>query len=440
MSKHSVSPGLTPILHAATNPAAFGVLRGVMASLLSVVLMIGSTGWFVYRGFASDVHSNALDISGLGAQSGQQDEEDEAPPADSFAGRAINILVVGIDSRQGQTVDGIGTTDDVEGLRGDTTMLVHVSADRSRVQVVSIPRDLIVDIPSCTRTDGSVSGATTGMFNSAITIGANWGYDVASGIACTKATVEQMSGLNVDGFAVVDFSGFSDMINALGGVWYNLDEAVSDTDAGLQLDAGCQKLDGTQALAYARARYNLGDGSDISRIGRQQQLVGAIFREVLSKNFMTDLPSLLSFIQAALNSLQTSTNLSDINTDAGLLLSLTDIERANIEFVTLPWGSASWDIDRVVASEPLASELWEAVASDSQLPVDIEYTDGAGNVKTVTAPIASQSGQEEAGTATDEGGGTPAPADPSSSAADGTTSSTTDEATIQDQCPPTGTD
>lgn len=440
MSKHSVSPGLTPILHAATNPAAFGVLRGVMASLLSVVLMIGSTGWFVYRGFASDVHSNALDISGLGAQSGQQDEEEEAPPADSFAGRAINILVVGIDSRQGQTVDGIGTTDDVEGLRGDTTMLVHVSADRSRVQVVSIPRDLIVDIPSCTRTDGSVSGATTGMFNSAITIGANWGYDVASGIACTKATVEQMSGLNVDGFAVVDFSGFSDMINALGGVWYNLDEAVSDTDAGLQLDAGCQKLDGTQALAYARARYNLGDGSDISRIGRQQQLVGAIFREVLSKNFMTDLPSLLSFIQAALNSLQTSTNLSDINTDAGLLLSLTDIERANIEFVTLPWGSASWDIDRVVASEPLASELWEAVASDSQLPVDIEYTDGAGNVKTVTAPIASQSGQEEAGTATDGGSGTPAPADSSSGAADSTTSSTTDEATIQDQCPPTGTD
>lgn len=419
-----------PVLHAATNPYRFGAARGVLAALLSVLLFVGSTGWFVYRDLAGSVSSNALDISGLGAQSGGEDTEEEQAPADSFSGRALNILIVGIDSRENQGDDSFGTTDDVEGIRGDTTMLMHVSADRSRVQVVSIPRDLVTDIPACTRTDGSVSGATTEQFNAAITIGANWGYDVASGIACTKATTEHLTGLPIDAFAVVDFKGFEGMINALGGVWFNLDEAVSDSYAQLNLPAGCQQLDGRQALAYARARYGLGDGSDISRIGRQQQLVAAIFREALSKNFVTDLPALLSFVKQALESVQPSTNLADLNTDAGLLLSLANIDKANIQFVTMPIGSASWDINRVVASEPLASKLWAAMAGDAELPVGITYTDGTGAERTVAEPVTPQSGADGAAeqpvptpaeTVTPDQGVAPVPP------------------VVEEQCPPSGT-
>jgi len=392
MSEHN-GGAFAPVLHAATNPYRFGAARGVLAALLSVMLFVGSTGWFVYRDLAGSISGNALDISGLGAQSGSEDTtEEEEAPADSFAGRAINILVVGIDSREDQGSDAYGSTSDVEGIRGDTTMLMHVSADRSRVQIVSIPRDLITDIPACTRTDGSVSGATTGQFNSAITIGANYGYDVASGIACTKATTEKLTGLTVDAFAVVDFKGFQGMINALGGVWFNLDEPVSDSYAQLDLPAGCQRLDGTQALAYARARYELGDGSDISRIGRQQQLVAAIFREALSKNFVTDLPALLSFVKQTLESVQPSTNLSGLNNDAGLLLSVADIDKENIQFVTMPVGAASWDPDRVVATEPMASDLWAALAADGALPVGITYTDGTGAERTVPEPSTAQSG------------------------------------------------
>lgn len=432
MSEHN-GGAFAPVLHAATNPYRFGAARGVLAALLSVMLFVGSTGWFVYRDLAGSISGNALDISGLGAQSGSEDTtEEEEAPADSFAGRAINILIVGIDSREDQGSDAYGSTSDVEGIRGDTTMLMHVSADRSRVQIVSIPRDLITDIPACTRTDGSVSGATTGQFNSAITIGANYGYDVASGIACTKATTEKLTGLTVDAFAVVDFKGFQGMINALGGVWFNLDEPVSDSYAQLDLPAGCQRLDGTQALAYARARYELGDGSDISRIGRQQQLVAAIFREALSKNFVTDLPALLSFVKQTLESIQPSTNLSGLNNDAGLLLSVADIDKENIQFVTMPVGAASWDPNRVVATEPMASDLWAALAADGALPVGITYTDGTGAERTVEEPTTAQSG---AGGSEDQS--TPTPAETVTPDQGATPSPSTSVA--EETCPPSDT-
>lgn len=432
MSEHNGGT-FAPVLHAATNPYRFGAARGVLAALLSVMLFVGSTGWFVYRDLAGSISGNALDISGLGAQSGSEDTtEEEEAPADSFAGRAINILIVGIDSREDQGSDAYGSTSDVEGIRGDTTMLMHVSADRSRVQIVSIPRDLITDIPACTRTDGSVSGATTGQFNSAITIGANYGYDVASGIACTKATTEKLTGLTVDAFAVVDFKGFQGMINALGGVWFNLDEPVSDSYAQLDLPAGCQRLDGTQALAYARARYELGDGSDISRIGRQQQLVAAIFREALSKNFVTDLPALLSFVKQTLESVQPSTNLSGLNNDAGLLLSLADIDKENIQFVTMPVDAASWDPNRRVATEPMASDLWAALAADGALPVGITYTDGTGAEKTVEEPTTAQSG-----TSGSEDQSTPAPEETVTPDQGATPSPSTSVA--EETCPPSDT-
>ncbi len=428
MSRGPARTGVMPILHAATNPYRFGVARSILAALLSVVVMVASTGWFVYRGFASDLNNGTIDITGLGAQSGTGPaKETDGAPGDSFAGRALDILVVGTDSRLNQDVGGIGTTADTEGLRGDTTMLVHVSADRTRIQVVSIPRDLMTTIPSCTRADGSVSGRVDeGQFNSALSIGANGGYDVASGIACTVATTEYLTGISMDGFAVVDFTGFRNMVDALGGVWFNVEEPVHDSYAQLDLPAGCQQLNGTQALAFARARHGLGDGSDTQRMGRQQQLVSAILRELLGKNFVTDLPSVLSFVKQALGSVSTSPNLSEINTDVGLLMSVANIDRANIQFLTMPSGPAQWDPNRVVASEPAASDLWAALAGDEALPVGTQYTDGSGNIVVVPDPAApaapSDTLQSGLTPNTPQSGATPAP--------------TVVEQTTQDQCPP----
>ncbi|MDC4232628.1 LCP family protein [Actinomyces sp. B33] len=401
------------VQHAATSPYRFGVARSVAAVALSVALFVVSTAGFLYQSFARQVEDSALDISGLGAspQSGPQEPE---LPADQFQGRPLNILLVGVDSREGENANvGAGDSSDVESLRGDTTMVVHVSADRSRIQVVSIPRDTWTDIPSCTRMDGSVSGSTEGMFNTAFAIGANWGTDIASGIACTKSTVEEMTGLTIDAFGVVDFAGFISMVNALGGVWFNLDEPAYDELARLDLPAGCQLLNGDQALSYARARYDLGDGSDISRIGRQQQLVSAIMRELLAKNYVTDFPALVSFLQASIGSLKISPNLSDINTDAGLLLSLLDIDRAQIQFITMPNAPAPWDKNRVIAVEPMATMVWDSLIADQPLPPSTEYTDGNGQVLVVPDPDLAPSPGEGA-----ESGVQSDPADGSSPAAD----------------------
>jgi LCP family protein required for cell wall assembly len=421
MSTRRGGAGPAAASHAAGALSSFGAGRVVLAVVLSLVLFVASTAWFVYEDLASDLGGNSIDITGLGAQSGDAAEDE---PADSFEGRPLTLLLVGIDSRENQGTDEFGTTSDVSGIRSDTTMIAHVSADRSRVQVVSIPRDLWTDIPACTRSDGSVSEETEDRFNAAISIGANGGYDVASGIACTMATVKQITGLDLDGFAVIDFSGFQQMVDALGGVWFNVEEPVNDPDAAITLDAGCQKLDGHAALGYARVRKTLGDGSDTQRIGRQQQLVSAMMRELLSKNFVTDLPSVLSFVKQALNAVQTSTNLADINTDAGLLLSLSGIDRADIQFLTMPSAPASWNLNYVEATEPAASEVWAALADDAELPAGTQYTDGSGNVLTVADP------------AQPSGDGTSTPSEESAQSDAQSRTPTVVEPTTQDQCPP----
>ncbi|QPK81695.1 LCP family protein [Schaalia sp. ZJ405] len=375
-----------PVQHAATHVDRMGIPRIILASLLSLVLFFGLTGVFVYAALANQVKSQAIDISTLTPKGKKQQEL----PADQFEGRALNILVSGIDSRYDQSAGNYGDPEELVTIQSDTTMVAHISADRKTVTVVSIPRDLITDIPSCTHSDGTTTWEYTGMFNSAFATGAVTN-DIAGGIACTKATVEQLTGLTIDAFTVVDFSGFQNMVSALGGVWLDVEEDIDDDSANAHLKAGCQKLDAVQAFGYARVRYGAGDGSDLSRIGRQQKLVSAMFRELLSKNFVTDFPALVSFLQSAISSLSMSTNLSDINADAGLLLSLMDIERANIRFVTMPNHLDDFDSNRVRATEPDASALWQALASDGALPAGLQYTDGNGQLVTVPDPPAEAS-------------------------------------------------
>ena len=290
---------LRPIQHSAINYGRFGLVRSALAILMTGVLFVVSTAGFVYAKLSSQFAERVVDINAY-----TTDEQNKATP-DSFDGRAVNILVVGTDSRSGASGDvGAGDQDDVPGVRNDSTMVIHISADRSRVQIVSIPRDTLVDIPACKHRDGSSSAPLSNeMFNNAMFYGADGGNseeDIVPGIACVKSTVENMSGMTVDAFMVVNFAGFIDMIDALGGIWFNIPHRVEDEEAQLYVDAGCYKLDGTNSLAYMRSRKGQGDGSDISRIGRQQQLISAMVRELQSKNYVTDPGALISFLQAAI--------------------------------------------------------------------------------------------------------------------------------------------
>ena len=322
------------------------------------------------------------------------EEQNRATP-DSFDGRAVNILVVGTDSRNGASGElGAGDEEDVPGLRNDSTMVIHVSADRSRVQIVSIPRDTLVDIPACMHRDGSTSEPVSEeMFNNAMFYGADGGdspEDIAPGIACVRSTVEKLSGMTIDAFMVVDFAGFINMIDALGGVWFNIPERIDDESAQLYIDEGCWKLSGTHALAYMRSRKAQGDGSDISRIGRQQQLISAMLRELQSKNYVTDPGSLINFLQAAISAVNVSSNLGNASSDASLLINvLQKVDRSNIQFVTMPVEEPSWDPNRRIPSEPMARNVWSALENDQALPVGTTYTDGNGAQLVVPDPTAT---------------------------------------------------
>ena len=380
---------LRPIQHSAVNYGRFGLLRGALAVLLAGVLFVVSSAGFVYASLSNQFADRVVKIDDYAS-----DEQNKATP-DSFEGRAVNILVVGTDSRNGASGElGAGDADDVPGLRNDSTMVIHISADRSRAQIISIPRDTLVDIPACKHRDGTTSEPTTDdMFNNAMVYGANGGddpQDIAPGIACVRSTVEKLSGMSIDAFMVVDFAGFVNMIDALGGVWFNIPERIEDDSAQLYIDEGCWKLSGTHALAYMRSRKAQGDGSDISRIGRQQQLISAMLRELQNKNYVTDPGSLINFLQAAISSVNVSNNLGDASSDASLLVNvLQKVDRTNIQFVTMPVEEPSWDPNRRIPSEPMARNVWTALKNDQALPVGTTYTDGNGAQLVVPDPTAT---------------------------------------------------
>lgn len=293
------------------------------------------------------------------------EEESDAPPEDPKAGQPINILMLGSDSRSGENLAIGGGEED--GARSDTSLLAHIPADRSRVDIISIPRDLLVPVPACplNQDDASqTSGARSeAMFNSAFATGAAGG-DVHLGAICSALTVEQMTGLVVDEYAVVDFSGFERMVDTIGGVPMCIPEPIVDPLADLELTAGDQVLNGQQALGLARARKIAGsDGSDIQRIDRQQELLAAVARQVLSKNLVTDSYALVQFLDAVTESLSVSSGIGSPVSLAGLAMSLSGVGADGISFATMPFDYAG----NRVKPNALSEDLWERLRTDQPI-------------------------------------------------------------------------
>lgn len=307
-----------------------------------------------------------------------QNRQEKKNPQDNFANRDLNVMVIGSDHRAQKDYDENGRL--VTGMRSDTTMVAHISADRTRVEVMSIPRDLMVKRPACLRADGKTEPASPGyvQFNSIFAL-LGQEEDVAAATACTMKTVEQLTGIFLDEFVVVDFDGFENMVAALGGVPICLDEKMKDSKGAIDLSAGCHTLNPQQALGFARARYGVGDGSDISRIGRQQKLVGAMMKEAKSRNMLTDLPSLYAFLKAGMKSLTTSENFGNAKNLGGLALSLSTVNPSNIRFYTLPFGEYAPDRARVAVADN-ATDMFDALRMDKRVPPYFPYQDMNGNL------------------------------------------------------------
>ncbi|WP_235523090.1 LCP family protein [Cellulomonas sp. Root485] len=363
-----------------------GVLRGIALTVAAVVVF-GASG---VAAVAAKLNGNMdkVDVSALVDPVASPTKEPD--PDDPNAGQAVNLLILGSDQRDGVNASIGG---EAAGMRSDTTMVLHISADRSRVELVSIPRDSLVDIPSCTMTNGKTTRATHGMFNSAFATGWDNGGDMTSAAACTINTVQQNTGLTINHFVVVDFAGFQQMVDSIGGVPMCIPTDMKSDLAGLDLTAGFQTLDGPTALAYARARkgQGVGDGSDTNRIGNQQKLIAAMVREVLSRDVLTNPQKLLSFLSAATGSLTADSEMT-LGNMTGLAYNLRNISSGNITFMTIPFAPAKSDPNRVEWTSE-ADAVWSNMVNDlpalgeAPTPTPTATTEPPAPGATATTPV-----------------------------------------------------
>ncbi|MBE8474459.1 LCP family protein [Streptomyces justiciae] len=265
---------------------------------------------------------------------------------------ALNILVLGSDSRSGKENQALGGGDST-GARSDTAMVVHLDAGRTEATVVSIPRDTLVTRPSCPLEGGGSTAVAYGaMFNSAYSVG---------GPACAVKTVESITNVRMDHYIEIDFSGFAKLVNALGGVTVTTDEDIDDSSSHLTLKAGTHHLNGKQALALARTRHGIGDGSDLDRIGLQQKLVKALLEQIASTNLLTSPAQLYKVADAITGSLTTDTGLDSLSELMSLGQSLKGLSADQVKTVMMPVVQAPSNHNRVVAQEPEASRLWKSL-------------------------------------------------------------------------------
>ena len=328
------------------------VRNTVIYVLVATLVFVGTAAAATFLDINSTIENGEVRII---PQKGQK----EAELVDPNAGKSIELLVLGQDTRDGADNAAIGGGDDTsEGShQADTTMVVQISADRSYINLVSIPRDSLVDAPSCETSKGTMSAQYNVMFNSVFANGYTTGDDLASAASCTVNAVNSLTGLNIQNFIVVDFNGLKDMINAIGGVKICIPSDVKDPYTGLDLTKGLHQLDGLAATQYARTRYSLGDGSDVQRTTRQQYLIKQLLQQALDKNIFTHTSELYQLAKSALKSLNISQGLADTATLAGLAMSLKNLNVSHMYTRTLPVVQAPSDPNRVVWDSS-ADELW----------------------------------------------------------------------------------
>ncbi|GAB3654885.1 LCP family protein [Nocardioides korecus] len=321
------------------------ILRRIGIGLAVLVVLATSGVVVAYNKLQGNIHG--VDITkAIGT-----DRPTEAPAAGPT--RPLNVLVLGSDDRKGTNIGG--TT---PGL-SDTTMLLHLSADRSRAYGVSIPRDLMVQRPACqAKYGGKMLPPALTQFNDAFAVG---------GPACTIKTVEKITQVRIDHFVVINFAGFKDMVDAVDGVTVCVPQQVDDNVGHIHLPAGTYKVTGEQALDYVRVRHGIGAPTgDIGRMKRQQAFISAMIAKVVSRGTLTNPVRLYRFLDAATSSLTTDQAFANLKALASLGTSLKDIGLDRIQFVTVPNEPYVPDPNRLQLAAG-ADALWRRIRNDRPL-------------------------------------------------------------------------
>jgi LCP family protein required for cell wall assembly len=330
-------------------PRWLKVIAWVGAVVVVLGVMTGGVAFYEYRKLSNNisrVDALALNDPSIKNAARQQNAE--------------NFLLIGSDTREGANA----AFGNVTGARSDTTILAHLSPNRDKVLMISFPRDSYVDIPACRKADGSRSAERHDLFNSAFDSG---------GPQCTVLTVQKLTGIAVNHYVQVDFTGFQTMVDALGGVSICSPENIYDKASGLRLHTGDQVLRGRQALAYVRARKALGDGSDIGRIQRQQRFLGAMVRKASSSRLLFNPIALTRFLDGATKSLtlDRGTSLRDLK---ALGDQLRNLDPRKVTFLTAPIANQDYAPPgtrfrgKVLLDDVAGGRLWDSIINDKPAP------------------------------------------------------------------------
>ncbi|MDX3854793.1 LCP family protein [Streptomyces sp. AK02-01A] len=361
-------------------------LRWTALGTSVVVLAAAAAGWWVYEKLDGNITTDTTAAAELRTY-----EKDRPTPV---VLNAQNILLLGSDTRSGEGNGKYGR-DDGGSQRSDTTILLHLAADRQSATAVSVPRDLMVDIPSCRKPDGTRTEARFAQFN--------WAFEFG-GAACTIRTIEKLTGIRVDHHMVIDFSGFKDVVDAVDGVQVCLKEPVDDKEAQLKLPAGTPTLNGEQALGFVRARHGIGDGSDTQRMDRQQRFLGALFKKVQSNGVLLNPTRLYPVLDAATKALTTDPGLNSLQDLYDLARSMQSVPTEKVQFLTAPREPYSADPNRDQLQQPDAGNLFKQLRDDEPVSVSPSGKSGDSGDSAKSENSRKSSEDTTGGTSTDDGG------------------------------------
>ncbi|TQJ53526.1 LCP family protein [Streptomyces sp. NBC_00080] len=352
------------------------------ATVLALVILGGAgAGYLYYEHLNANIKSDDLNIG---------DAKDRAAEteANSAGQTALNILLIGSDARdtaENQKLGGAKDTFDGPPL-ADVQMLLHISADRSNMSVVSMPRDTLLDIPKCTDPDdGTTYGALTDEMTN-VSLG-------RGGPGCTVATWEKLTDIHIDHFMMIDFSGVVSMADAIGGVPVCVDANVyshtsTGKGSGLKLEEGTHAVKGKQALQWLRTRYGFEDDTDLARAKAQHMYMNSMVRELRANAKLTNPNKLRKLAEAATKAITVDDGLDTITKMYDLAGELKKVPTERITMTTMP---NRYQGSRVVPTDD-AKQLFRLVREDIALDGKDAKKATASPTPTVTDPAAAPGG------------------------------------------------
>lgn len=341
--------------------------RGWLTKLLISMVVVAGLGVAAVGGgyvyLISQLNAAGIDVYST-------DGETFAPPTADEINGAINVLVIGSDTRVGQGKTSYGPAGNA---LADVIILLHVSADRKNAVALSFPRDLMVSVPDCPNLEGGEKYSAKDMVQINATMN-------TGGPACTLLTVQKLTGVKIPYLAMIDFKGVIAMSEAVGGVTVCVAEPIKDDYTQLYLEAGEHTLIGEQALAFLRTRHGVGDGSDLSRISNQQVFLTSLVRKLKDEGALTNPFTMLKLGTAALENMTLSNSLTEIGVILGMAREVNDVDLDKITFLKLPVYSLKGTYaGRVAVIQDQAQLLFDRIAQDEPLVLE-EANPGAGAV------------------------------------------------------------